>query len=420
MVVLSGPSEHKGLQAGSMRSLKILQIFSRYLQQGGEEVFSGAFRRALEPSNTVENFEGSSAAWMGNSPFARLSLPLRIFHDPTVAASLRARQQSGSFDLWVIQNALPGLTPAVYETAFRLGVPVVHYLHNYRLGCTNGFLLNHGKPCERCLDGNFWPAFATACWRENRLISGTMGLVLRRVRALGAFRRVAAWIALNQGQKATHVRMGIPPEKIHVVPHFFEARDPVPPPKPDGDILFLGRLSPEKGLDILLRAWALVRPGARNLVIAGTGPEEASLRDLAKALKLSSVRFAGFVPPEGQPALWAQTSFSVLPSIWHEPFPLSFLESWAHARPVVASRVGAMAEEVTEGVTGFLAEPFSEKSLASKIQGMMDRPDQSVAMGLAGAKKVKEEHNRELWLQKIHQIFFNVLTTLRDREIFHP
>jgi glycosyltransferase involved in cell wall biosynthesis len=247
-----------------------------------------------------------------------------------------------------------------------------------------------------------------------------MGLVLRRVRALGAFRRVAAWIALNQGQKATHVRMGIPPEKIHVVPHFFEARDPVPPPKPDGDILFLGRLSPEKGLDILLRAWALVRPGARNLVIAGTGPEEASLRDLAKALKLSSVRFAGFVPPEGQPALWAQTSFSVLPSIWHEPFPLSFLESWAHARPVVASRVGAMAEEVTEGVTGFLAEPFSEKSLASKIQGMMDRPDQSVAMGLAGAKKVKEEHNRELWLQRIRQIFFNVLTTLRDREIFRP
>ena len=420
MVELSGPSEHKGLQAGSMRSLKILQIFSRYLQQGGEEVFSGAFRRALEPSNTVENFEGSSAAWMGNSPFARLSLPLRIFHYPTVAASLRARQQSGSFDLWVIQNALPGLTPAVYETAFRLGVPVVHYLHNYRLGCTNGFLLNHGKPCERCLDGNFWPAFATACWRENRLISGTMGLVLRRVRALGAFRRVAAWIALNQGQKATHVRMGIPPEKIHVVPHFFEARDPVPPPNPDGDILFLGRLSPEKGLDILLRAWALVRPGARNLVIAGTGPEEASLRDLAKALKLSSVRFAGFVPPEGQPALWAQTSFSVLPSIWHEPFPLSFLESWAHARPVVASRVGAMAEEVTEGVTGFLAEPFSEKSLASKIQGMMDRPDQSVAMGLAGAKKVKEEHNRELWLQRIRQIFFTVLTTLRDREIFRP
>ena len=171
---------------------------------------------------------------MGNAPLARLSLPLR------------ARQESGSVDLWVIQNALPGLTPAVYETAFRLGVPVVHYLHNYRLGCTNGFLLNHGKPCERCLDGNFWPAFATACWRENRLISGTMGLVPRRVRALRAFRRVAAWIALNQGQKDTHVRMGIPPEKIHVVPHYFEARYPVHPPKPDGDILFLGRLSPEK------------------------------------------------------------------------------------------------------------------------------------------------------------------------------
>ena len=65
-----------------------------------------------------------------------------------------------------------------------------------------------------------------------------------------------------------------------------------------------------------------------------------------------------------------------------------------------------MAEGVTEGVNGFLAEPFSEKSLASKIQEILDRPDQSVAMGLAGAKKVKEKHNRELWLQRIRQIFF--------------
>lgn len=395
-------------------ALKALQIFSRYLNRGGEEVFSQAFRRALEPSVVVEIFEGSSAAWIGSRPLARASLPFRIFHDPAVAASLRARQKSGSFDLWVIQNALPGLTPAVYDTAFRLGVPVVHYLHNYRLGCTNGFLLNHGKPCERCLQGNFWPAFATACWRESRLISGIMGLVLRRVRAVGTFHHVAAWIALNRRQKDIHARMGIPFEKIHVVPHFFEARDAAPPSKPDGDVLFLGRLSAEKGLDVLLRAWALVRAGGKNLVIAGIGPEEANLRDLARSLGLSSVRFAGFVPPDAQPALWAQTAFSVLPSIWDEPFPLSFLESWAHARPVVASRIGAMAEEVTDGVNGLLAEPFSEQSLASKIQALADRPDQSVAMGLAGAKKVREEHSRELWRERIFRIFSEVLAKRKE------
>lgn len=400
--------------------LKVLQIFSRYLLRGGEEVFSEAFRQALEPSTTVENFEGSSAGWIGNGLLAKGSLPLRLFNDPAVAASLQSRQRSGSFDLWVVQNALPGLTPAVYDTAFRLGVPVVHYLHNYRLGCANGFLLNHGKPCERCLEGNFWPAFTTACWRGSRLISGLMGLVLRRVRAVGTFHHVAAWIALNRRQKDIHARMGIPSDRIHVVPHFFEVRQTPPPPKPDGDILFLGRLSSEKGLDVLLRAWALVRPGARNLVIAGTGPEEASLRDLAKALKLSSVRFAGFVPPEGQPALWAQTSFSVLPSIWHEPFPLSFLESWAHARPVVASRVGAMAEEVADGVNGLLAEPFSEQSLASKIQALADRPDRSVAMGLAGSEKVKREHNRELWLQRIQTIFSGVLAGRKEVKSLRP
>jgi glycosyltransferase involved in cell wall biosynthesis len=74
-----------------------------------------------------------------------------------------------------------------------------------------------------------------------------------------------------------------------------------------------------------------------------------------------------------------------------------------------------MAEEILDGANGFLAEPFSEQSLASKIQAMLDRPDQSIAMGLAGAKKVREEHNRELWLQRIQGIFTEVLAGQRER-----
>jgi len=399
---------------------QILQIFSRYLQRGGEESFCESFKVATRGYFNITDFTGSTADFLGDGLIRRATIPLRAFHDPCVAARLKELQKKHHFALWLIHNALPGFSPSVYATAFQLRVPVVQYLHNYRMACTNGFFLNHGMSCEKCIHGNFWPSFFTACWRDSRLISGMMGLVLRRVRALGTFQQVAAWIALNRGQKNTHVRMGIPAEKIHVVPHFFEARDAAPPSKADGDVLFLGRLSAEKGVDVLLRAWALVRPRGRNLVIAGIGPEEAHLRALAGSLGLSSVRFTGFVPLEAQPALWAQTSFSVLPSIWHEPFPLSFLESWAHARPVVASRVGAMAEEVVDGVNGFLAEPFSERSLASKIQALLDRPAQSIAMGLAGAKKVREEHGRELWLQRIQSVFTEVLAGQRERKSLCP
>jgi glycosyltransferase involved in cell wall biosynthesis len=387
-----------------MRRFRILQIFSRYFQQGGEEAYFQKFRLAAPPEWEVLDFEGSSAALIGSRMVSKLALPIKAFHDFSVARSLRKMHAAEHFDAWIVQNALPGLTPAVYQTAFEIGVPLIQYLHNYRMGCTNGFLLNHGQPCQRCLGGNFWPAFATACWRNSRLISGAMGLVLHRVRALGTFQKVSVWIALHQGQKDIHVKMGIPADRIHVVPHFFIPSGPPPPPAPQGDILFLGRLSPEKGLDRLLHAWKLLRHSSRSLYLAGTGPEEQKLRRLAAELGLKSVRFLGFVPAQDQPALWARTSFSVLPSLWPEPFPLAFLESWAHARPVVASRLGAMAETIEPGLDGLLVDPSSVEALAAGMQNLIDHAGLISSMGQAGLQKLLERFNKETWISRMREV----------------
>lgn len=399
-----------------MRRLRILQVFSRYFQQGGEEVFSQKFRLAAPPEWEVMDFEGSSAGLVGSRLVSKLALPIKAFHDFSVARALRKIQAAECFDAWIVQNALPGLTPAVYQTAFDIGVPLIQYLHNYRMGCTNGFLLNHGRACEKCLDGNFWPAFFTGCWRNSRWISGGMGLVLRRVRSLGTFQRVAAWIALNHHQKQKHVEMGIPSDRIHVIPHFFLPREAPPPPCPGGYVLFVGRLSSEKGLDILLHAWKQVRSRGRLLAIAGSGPEAERLKRLAADLGLSSVRFLGFVSPEDHSSLWASTAFSVIPSIWHEPFPLSFLESWSYARPVVASRLGAMAENVENGRDGILVQPFSSTALAKGLQQMIDSPDRIYAMGNAGALKLKECFSQEAWRNRIRSVFEALFLKSRNQK----
>ena len=392
-----------------MQRLRILQIFSRYLKFGGEEGFVDSFRNALLPSHDVTDYQGSTEELLGRSFSSKLMLPVRAFHSSRVANELRHLQKKGSFDLWVIQNALPGLSPSVYQTAFDLKVPVVHYLHNYRMACTNGFFLNHGQPCERCLHGNFWPAFQTACWRDSHLISGMMGLILRRVRSIGTFQKTAAWIALSHSQKAKHVQMGIPEKRIHVIPHFYEPKGGSIPPCPSGNILFLGRLSPEKGVDHLLQAWKLVRPNGRKLIIAGEGPEEPKLKALAKELSLRDVEFVGFLKGDQQRAVWAQTAFSVIPSIWSEPFPLTFLESWTQDRTFVANRLGAMAEVVIEGKDGLLAEPFSPVSLSAKIQELIENPDRCTEMGQAGKGRILNEFNRTLWLSRIESVYQTIL-----------
>ena len=393
-----------------MKRLRILQVFSRYLLKGGEESSVYRIGDTLQQDHDVEYFFGSTQDLMGHNWVGRISAPFRAFVNLPVAERLKKYQELGRFDCWLIHNVLPGLSPVVYSTAFSLRIPTIHYLHNYRMGCINGFFLNHGEPCERCLKGNFWPAFQTACWHDSHLMSGWMGLVTRRIQYLGVFSKISSWIALSQAQRLKHEEMGVPSSRLYVVPHFYEAKDPPSPVRLDGNILFLGRLSPEKGVDHLLRAWKLVASQGRKLIIAGEGPESVKLKALANSLKLENVHFVGFVDRNGQRELWAQTAFSVIPSIWSEPFPLTFLESWGQGRTFVANRLGAMAEVVKEGQDGLLAEPFSPQSMATQIQQLIDSPETCVTMGNAGYIRILNEFSRTEWLSRFNRVLEKTLT----------
>ena len=198
----------------------------------------------------MEYFFSSTEELIGPGLGRLLSAPLRAFHDPKVAAKLRRYQEVGKFDLWQIHNVIPGLSPSVYRTAFDLKIPVVHFLHNYRFGCVNGLFLNHGQPCQRCLGGNFWSAFQTACWRDSRFISGWQALILLYLRRLRIFDRVDQWIALSESHKLMHLKMGLPGKKVAVLPHFYEAKEFPPPFSPHGPALFLSRLSIVTGKQI--------------------------------------------------------------------------------------------------------------------------------------------------------------------------
>lgn len=392
-----------------MRRLRILQIFNRYQNPGGEEASVYRIGDALQQNHDVEYFLGSTDELMGQGLGQKLLSPFRAINNPETKRRLRRYQQVGRFDLWLIHNVLPGLSPSVYQTAFSLGVPVVHYLHNYRMGCINGFFLNHGTPCEKCLNGNFWPAFQTACWHESRAISGVAAAYTLRIRQVGSFQKIAGWIALSQAQKEKHVQIGIPAEKIHIVPHFYEPTQEPVSPCPEGDVLFLGRLSPEKGVSHLLHAWKLLPLSNRRLKIAGDGPEMSKLRSLAITLNLSNVDFLGFLDRSEQQSVWARTAFSVIPSIWSEPFPLTFLESWANRRTFVSNRLGAMAEVVEEGKDGLLAEPFHSSSLAEQMQRLISSPSLCLSMGEAGFKRIRHDFNKTRWLNRLESVFSDSL-----------
>jgi glycosyltransferase involved in cell wall biosynthesis len=388
-----------------MKRLNILQMFSRYEFYGGEEGSVYRIGDALQDDFDVEYMLASTKEMLAQPLSQKLFLPVSIFRNEAVAQKLARYQKIGRFDLWQVHNVFPAMSPVVYKMAFEWGVPIVHYLHNYRFGCANGFLLSHGSPCEKCLHGNFWPAFLRKSWRNSRLASGAMGAVLAYTRSMGVFDRVNRWIAISHAQKQKHVEMGIPADKIDVIYHFLEADSAPPPPAPDGYALFIGRLSQEKGVARLLDAWKILNRPERRLVILGEGPELPELKKKAEALKLGNVRFEGFKHASQQREIWAGAAFTVVPSIWLEPFGMVVLESWTKARPVVAHRIGALPELVEEGKTGFLADPTRPEDLAAAMARAFDSPADTAAMGHEGLARLQNDFTKKIWLEKMHRTY---------------
>lgn len=388
-----------------MNRLKLLQIFNSYTDYGGEEAAFYRITDALASSHQVETFVTSSHS-LTATPFRRLAAPVLTLYNPFVAARLRRLQATHRFDAWIVHNVFPTMSPEVYRLAFSLGVPVVQYLHNYRLSCANAFFLNHGKPCTACIEGHFSTALRTACWRGSHVQSGWMGLVLRRVRRLGVFDGVRSWIAISEAQKALHVRMGIPEERIHVVPHFFDGPppDPTPAVTDSRTVLFIGRLSTEKGVHVLLEAWSKVRTPDAKLVVVGDGPERGNLETKAAELNLRNVEFAGFLPGDQQTSIWRSAGISVVPSIWEEPFGLVVFEAWNQGLTPIVSRIGGLREIVDHGRNGLHVEPGDPSALAFGIDRLLAAPEERRAMSANGARDLSQRFSKDRWIAAVQAI----------------
>ncbi len=273
-----------------------------------------------------------------------------------------------------VHNTLPLVSPSLYWACAQAGVPVVQTLHNFRLACPQAMFLREGRVCEDCMGGTPWPALRHACYRDSRAQTAVVVGMLVLHRALGTYRdKVSRYIALNEFCRAKFIQAGLPAHRIVVKPNFADiARDPAPAAR--AGFLFVGRLAPEKGVDVLAEAWAAC-PGLA-LRVAGTGPHAAPLEGRAGVEMLGALTQAQ-VQGEMRGALAL-----VLPSIWYENFPRTLVEAFGAGLPVIASRLGAMAELVEPGVTGLLFDPGNARELGELLRWAAAHPARMADMGV--------------------------------------
>lgn len=386
--------------------MRILIAHNTYLHRGGEDAVVDAESALLRlHGHDVENYFRSNddVATMSSLALARQTLwSTRTTRE--IAHVIRNFQP----DVIHSHNTFPLISPSLYWAAERAGVPVVQTLHNFRLMCLNALFLRGGSVCEDCMGKEPWRGVARGCYRGSRTASAALAGMLTLHRGLGTFRnKVARYIALNEFCRRKFIEGGLPAERIVVKPNFVDWQDSQQlsySAKREG-FLFVGRLSVEKGIATLAAAMALL-PDAR-LRVAGDGPEAGMLDGV------DGVNRLGSLPSEAARVEMNSAEALVVPSIWYENFPCTIVEAFASSLPVIASRIGALADIVRDGETGLLFEPGNPRDLADKMSWAQAHPDQMATMGRNAHEQYEAEFSAEVNYRRLMDIYAAALAAQR-------
>lgn len=352
--------------------MNILMIHNRYRIRAGEDCSFDAESLLLEKyGDTVLRYTCDNKDIEGKI-YSKVKLALRTIWSHTDYKAVRQILQKERVDVVHVQNHFPLISPSVYYAAKTEGIPVVQSLRNYRLFCLNAYLFREGKVCEDCLSCfTPWLGVMRKCYRGSWFASLVLWISLSLHRLVGTYsRKVDVFIALTEFARHKYAQNGIPREKIFVKPNFAPP-SPANLEKDTEGLLFVGRLSSEKGISVLIDAWKELESFA-ELTIIGEGPLETLVREAANTMP--GVVYLGRKSTEEVQDIMRKSKALIFPSLWYEGMPRVIIESFAAGTPVIASDLGAMSTMITHRADGLHFEPGNHIALVEQIRWMMTNP----------------------------------------------
>jgi glycosyltransferase involved in cell wall biosynthesis len=374
---------------------RVLLVHNAYRLPGGEDsvVADEAALLARKGHEVIEMRRDNHEA----DGLGRLRLAAQTLWSPRTHADTLALLRRHRPSVVHVHNTLPLVSPSLYWACAEAGVPVVQTLHNFRLACPQAMFLREGRVCESCIGRTPWPAVLHGCYRGSRTQTAVVAGMLALHRGLGTWRdKVTRYIALNEFCRAKFVQAGLPARRIVVKPNFADIPRASSPGARQG-FLFVGRLAPEKGIDVLAEAWRGC-PGM-SLRVAGTGPHVAPLEARAGVTLLGALS-----QPDVQTQMRGAVAL-VLPSLWYENFPRTLVEAFGAGLPVIASRLGAMAELIEPGVTGLLFEPGDAAQLGETLRWADAHPEAMARMGVNARERFDRLYTAEINYTRLIEIY---------------
>lgn len=383
--------------------MKILLIHTRYQLHGGEDAVVKQEIELLKKHHTVE------VLWFQNQAGLEGALQfLCSIWNIGSATTVIKKIQEFKPDVVHVHNWHFAMGPLVFREISRLGIPIVHTVHNYRLLCPSAILLYNGQLFTDSLNQAFpWKAILNKVYRSSIAQTFWLSFVVWFHKRIGTWKKIDSYVCLTPFavDLFQQSNFGIPKDRFTVKPNFTAIVKDLQTVDREQHFLFIGRLSEEKGIAVLLNAF---KDLPFLLKIAGEGP----LKDLVlnSTKQSSNIIYLGSLTNEKVTEELQKTQALIFPSVWYEGMPMTILEAFSTATPVIASNLGAMTSLISNGSNGFHFAPGKGnhlKEIITKFDALSIIEKKRI--GSAAFQNYQNTYSPELQMGYFDAIYNNVL-----------
>lgn len=398
--------------------MKILLVHNYYGSSApsGENIVFEAEKVLLQKQgHDVEVFTRQSDEIRKKGLLGTVQGALATPWNPWMAKAIKKMIARFAPDVVHVHNTFPLISPAIFHAVGKKTARVLT-LHNYRLFCPAAIPMRNGNICTECLDKkSSFPSLLHGCYRESRIATAPLALNVALHRFLGTWKNnVDAFIALSDFQAKLMVKAGLPAGKVKVKPNFFPGNPQIVPWKERASYaVFVGRLSAEKGVENLLRAWQLWGKKAPELRIVGDGELLKKLSKIADGLP---VYFAGQVTMEEAHKQIAQSKLLILPSECFEGFPMAVREAFAFGIPAAVSNIGPLPFIVKDGQSGVVFEPGNPESLLHKVRSAWETPGMLERLGTGARAEFESKYAEDANYKILMEIYEKAMHDVKLEE----
>lgn len=390
--------------------MKILLIHNFYRVRGGEGTHFLQMKSLLEKKgHTILTYFRDSRDVDDYSILKRALVPVKNIYSLKTYRQIKNIVLSEKPDIAQVYHVTPLISPSVFYALQRLNIPVIQILQNYRYLCLNGvFQDSQGNVCELCTQKGLWQAVPKKCYRNSFIQTSAVAVSLYIHRKLKTYiKNIDLFITTSAFLKNKLIFNGFPEDRVITINGFTEAAEIKPCFRPDPYIVYMGRLSSEKGLMTLLRA--MRKLPHIQLKIMGDGPIRSRMEVYLSDEGMNNVKFLGYVSGEKRFDILKRAKCMVIPSECYDNFPFGVLESLALGTPVIGSCMGGIPEQIEDGKTGFLFQAKNHQQLKEKIEIIFSDDSLSLSMRRNARISALNKFSQETAYQRFMEIYKDLI-----------